>query len=153
MTKRLKDNADPVEYQRELGKTIGEVSRAWRHEMNHQLKPLGLNLSMRQVLMQLHRNPEGLIQRDLARRLGIEGPTLVRLLDLLERKDWIQRLAAPDDKRRKYSVLTPKAAEQIKTIEKLSGKLSHKMMKGLSAGEIESSLHVMRRIRDNLVES
>jgi len=150
MTKQADQYSNPDGHERQLSQAIGEVTRLWRHEMNQQLKPFGLNLSMRQVLMQLHRNPGGLIQRDLAHRLGIEGPTLVRLLDSLEQKKWIRRIAAPDDKRRKYAVLTPKAAEQIQIIENLSRKLRNKMMKGLSAGEIDLGLAVLQQIRKNL---
>ncbi|MFD2273234.1 hypothetical protein ACFS07_24990 [Undibacterium arcticum] len=51
------------EIQRELSRMIGEVSRGWRQQMNLRLKPFGLNLSMRQVLLQLHRNPGGLQQK------------------------------------------------------------------------------------------
>lgn len=139
------------ERQRELGQTIGEISRAWRYEMNTRLKPYGLNQSMQQVLVQLHRHPDGLMQRDLARKLGIEGPTLVRLLDLLEQKELISRIPSPDDKRRKYSVLTTKAAEQIRIIEKISGELRTVMLEGLSSAEIDSGLQLVRRMRNNLL--
>ena len=139
------------ERQRELGQTIGEISRTWRYEMNTRLKPYGLNQSMQQVLVQLHRHPDGLMQRDLARKLGIEGPTLVRLLDLLEQKELIARIPSPDDKRRKYSVLTTKAAEQIRIIEKISGELRSVMLEGLSSAEIDSGLQLVRRMRNNLL--
>ncbi|HEV2609304.1 MAG TPA: MarR family transcriptional regulator [Noviherbaspirillum sp.] len=139
------------ERQRELGQTIGEISRAWRYEINMRLKPYGLNQSMQQVLVQLHRHPDGLMQRDLARKLGIEGPTLVRLLDLLEQKELIARIPSPDDKRRKYSVLTTKAAEQIRIIEKISGELRTVMLEGLSSAEIDSGLQLVRRMRNNLL--
>ncbi len=142
---------DLTDYQTELGQTIGDISRAWRYQMNQRLKPFGLNLSTRQVLLQLHRHPEGLMQRDLARKLGIESPTLVRLLDILEEKEWIQRTASSADKRRKYAVLTPKANEQLKIIEKLSKELRAEMMQGLSINEIESSTQVMRRMKSNLL--
>jgi MarR family transcriptional regulator, transcriptional regulator for hemolysin len=150
MIKNLASHLDANGHKLELSQMIGEVSRAWRHEMNQRLKPFGLNVSMRQVLMQLHKNPEGLMQRDLARKLGIEGPTLVRLLDQLEKKQWIRRVTASDDKRCKYSMLTPKATEQIQIIEKLSHELRIKMMKGLSREKIEAGLHAMTQIRDNL---
>ncbi|WP_334187335.1 MarR family transcriptional regulator [Noviherbaspirillum sp.] len=139
------------ERQRELGQTIGEISRTWRYEMNTRLKPYGLNQSMQQVLVQLHRHPDGLMQRDLARKLGIEGPTLVRLLDVLEQKELIARIPSPDDKRRKYSVLTTKAAEQIRIIEKISGELRSVMLEGLSSAEIDSGLQLVRRMRNNLL--
>src|SRR3954470_15612236 len=99
MAKNLENHRDSTGLKRELSQMIGEVSRAWRYEMNLRLKPFGLNLSMRQVLLQLHRHPAGLMQRELARKLGIENPTLVRLLDQLEQKEWIRRVAMPEDKR------------------------------------------------------
>lgn len=48
--------------------------------------------------MELSRNGP-LTQRDLASFLGVEGPTLVRLLDGLEAKDLIARRVCPDDRR------------------------------------------------------
>lgn len=142
----------PVQVPRELSRLIGVVSHTWRQQMNQRLKPFGLNLSMRQVLMQLHRHPDGLMQRELAARLGIEGPTLVRLLDLLEQKEWIKRMAAPHDKRCKYAVLTTKAADQICIIERQSEELRHQMLTGLSAEKIDAGVALMRRIQDNLLE-
>ncbi|WP_353152597.1 MarR family transcriptional regulator [Herminiimonas fonticola] len=142
---------DLADYQLELGQTIGDISRAWRYQMNQRLKPFGLNLSTRQVLVQLHRHPQGLMQRDLARKLGIESPTLVRLLDILEEKEWIQRTTLASDKRRKYAVLTPKANEQLKIIEKLSKELRAEMMQGLSLSEISDATQVMRKMKNRLL--
>ncbi len=151
MVYKPEKSADFIGLQRKLGQTIGDVSRAWRHEMNQRLKPFGLNASMRQVLVQLHRYPNGLMQRDLARKLGIEGPTLVRLLDQLEQKEWIQRIPSPEDKRRKYCILTSKATEQMEIIEKLSQELRSVMMAGLSSDEIETGFSVMAHIRAKLL--
>ncbi len=140
-----------IDYQLELGQTIGDISRAWRYQMNRRLKPFGLNLSTRQVLIQLYRHPQGLMQRDLARKLGIESPTLVRLLDILEEKEWIQRTILASDKRCKYAILTPKANEQLKIIEKLSKELRAEMMQGLSRSEISSATAVMRKMKNRLL--
>lgn len=141
-----------VQHQRELGQAIGDISRAWRFHMNRRLKPFGLNLSMRQVLVQLHRHADGLMQNELARKLGIEGPTLVRLLNQLEQKEWIARIDSTTDKRRKYVVLTPKANEQIQIIEKLSIELRALMMEGLEIAEMEAGLAVMLKIRDRIMQ-
>jgi MarR family transcriptional regulator for hemolysin len=150
MSKSRTKPSDPTELRRELGQTIGDVSRAWRYEMNLRLKPFGLNLSMRQVLVQLHRHPQGLVQKELARKLGIEEPTLARLLDQLEKKEWVNRIQCGDDRRCKYSKLTPKAAKQIQIIEKLSIQLRKEMMQGLEQGEMEAGLQALQRMRANL---
>jgi MarR family transcriptional regulator for hemolysin len=150
MRKDLENLPDSEMLPKLLGRVIGEVSRAWRYEMNRALRPLGLNLSMRLVLLQLQRNPEGLMQADLARSLGIEGPTLVRLLDKLEQKGWIARIASEDDRRRKYTVLTPDAAGQVRIIEQLSDTLREKMLAGLSIEQLAQCTQAMTRMRNNL---
>lgn len=150
MNPLTKTDQHTTEIQRQMGQAIGDISRAWRYEMNLLLKPFGLNLSQRQVLIQLHRNPAGLMQTELARKLGIESPTLVRLLDLLEQKQWIERITAPGDRRRKYSILTPKANEQIQIIEKISLAMRARMMSGIPTDQVESAYAVMDRIRENL---
>lgn len=150
MRKDLENLPDSEMLPKLLGRVIGEVSRAWRYEMNRTLRPLGLNLSMRLVLLQLQRNPEGLMQTDLARSLGIEGPTLVRLLDKLEQKGWIARIASEDDRRRKYTVLTPAAAGQVRIIEQLSDTLREKMLAGLSIEQLAQCTQAMTQMRNNL---
>lgn len=134
----------------ELARLIGEVARAWRIAMNHELKAVGLNLSMRQVLVELHKHPAGLKQRELAVKLGIESPTLVRLLDQLERKAWIKRVSTMDDRRVKLAVLTPTAADQMQIIDRLTQEMRTKMLNGLSTQEIAAGKNIMRRILDNL---
>ena len=150
MRKDLENLPDKEMFPKLLARLIGEVSRAWRYEMNRALRPLGLNLSMRLVLVQLQRNPGGLQQADLARNLGIEGPTLVRLLDKLEQKGWIARITSPDDRRRKFTVLTPEAAEQVRAIEQLSERLRSRMMGGLTTEQLDQCAQVMTHIRGNL---
>jgi len=144
------DSPDTAGAPRELSRAIGTVSHDWRQQMNRRLKPFGLNLSMRQVLLQLHRQPQGLMQRELAERLGIEGATLARLLDTLEQRRWIRRVQAADDKRRKYAVLTAGASAQIAIIESQSEELRSRMLAGLTPAEIEAGLTLMRRLLHNL---
>ena len=148
--KDLENLPDAERYPKLLARVIGEVARAWRYEMNQALRPLGLNLSMRQVLVQLQRNPGGLMQAELARNLGIEGPTLVRLLDKLEEKGWIARITSLDDRRRKDTVLTARAAEQVRALEQLSDALRTRMMSGLTTEQLDQCARTMLQIRNNL---
>ena len=46
-------------------------------------------------------------QTDLAAALDIEGPSLVRLLDALERQGLVERCGEPDDRRVKTLRMTP----------------------------------------------
>jgi MarR family transcriptional regulator for hemolysin len=150
MKTQARDN--PNDLERQLSRMIGEVSRAWRFQINQRLKPFGLNLSMRRVLIELQTSEQGIMQRDLALRLGIEGPTLVRLLDNMEKTKWIRRIASADDKRCKFAVLTPKATRQMAAIEKQSDELRAEMMQDLSQEELKIAMQAMAKMAKNLKE-
>ena len=66
-----------------FGRTIADTARAWRREMDNQLKPMGMSQARWMVLFTLSQRGEGIAQRDLAAYLSIEGPTLVRILNRL----------------------------------------------------------------------
>jgi MarR family transcriptional regulator for hemolysin len=133
-----------------VAQLIGEVAREWRFLMNEALKPLGLTLATRQVLVQLHRNPPALVQSDLARRLGIESPTLVPLLNRLEKKGWIQRETDESDSRKKKVSLTSRGQAQIPSLEAVSVQLRQRMMRDMPLEEVEMAAHLLQKIRDNI---
>ena len=58
-----------------LGILVGETARLWRYALDQRLQPLGLSQAKWLVLLHLSRE-NGLMQKQLARRVGIEPPTL-----------------------------------------------------------------------------
>ncbi len=71
------------------------------------------------VLAIIVANP-GLSQADLADFLGIERARLVRLLDLLEQRGLIRRLASQQDRRSHALVLTRDGQKSLKRIKSLA---------------------------------
>ncbi|MCO6389412.1 MarR family winged helix-turn-helix transcriptional regulator [Aliihoeflea sp. 40Bstr573] len=61
---------------------LGRVSRRWRTRLDERLRNTGLNQARWTVLLQLS-NFGPASQRELAERVGVEGPTLARVLDRL----------------------------------------------------------------------
>ncbi|WP_158590462.1 MarR family winged helix-turn-helix transcriptional regulator [Noviherbaspirillum cavernae] len=109
--------APSANVQEEFGMTIGNVSRLWRDRVNQRLKPLGLNQSKGRALLYLSRVPDGVTQVDLARVLGIEAPTVTRLVKQLEDAGWLTRRTSPEDARRKMLHVTAKAKKIIVRID------------------------------------
>ena len=70
---------------------LGRVSRRWRTRLDERLKITGLTQARWSTLLHLARGERCMTQRELAERVGIEGPTMIRLLDA--RTDPEQRLA------------------------------------------------------------
>jgi MarR family transcriptional regulator, transcriptional regulator for hemolysin len=102
-----------VATQEQFGAAIGVFARSWRATLNQRLKPLGLSQSKWRALRFLSRAPDGMTQVELARMLGIEAPTVTRLIAQLELGGWVRRRAVPGDARCKTVHLTAKAKKVI----------------------------------------
>ena len=133
-----------------VGITISRTARTWRTKLDERLSPLGLTQSRWLVLMHLSRMGGESLQKELAFIVGVEGPTLVRVLDGLERLGLVQRLGVEGDKRARLIRLTPKAASVISDIMRIGIKLRGEALAGISDEDLESFFRVLEAILANL---
>lgn len=129
-----------------FGLMLGELSRLWRTKLNQRLKPLGLSQAKWMVIMHLARSRSGLVQRELAERLGIEGPSLVRLLDRMAAGGWVERRESAEDRRCKTVHLTDKARAMARRIETITRKLREELLADLSQDDLVHCARVFRAI-------
>jgi len=117
-----------------------------RLELDAVFKPLGITDATWRVLFFLHRRDVGIMQKDLAKELGIEGPTLVRLLDRLEEQKLIVRKLAPHDRRGKTVHLTDSAEPVITQLEDISKASINAMLEKISDQDLETCIGVLNRL-------
>ena len=134
-----------------VGITIGRTARTWRTKLDERLSPLGLTQARWLVLMHLSRMGGESLQKELAFIVGVEGPTLVRVLDGLERLGLVQRLGVEGDKRARLIRLTPQADSVISDIMRIGIKLRGEALAGISDQDLESFFRVLETILANLV--
>lgn len=126
------------------------LSRAWRAELDRRLAGLGLSQARWLVLMHLNRFPEMPTQRELAKSVGVEGPTLARLLDSLEAQGLVRRVGVPEDRRAKKIALEDKARPLIEKIEAISRQVREDSFAGIDEEDIRRCQQVHARILANL---
>lgn len=119
-----------------LGPLVSDLSRVWRARLDQRLKPLGLSQVQWRVLLLLARVRATMVQRELAARIGIEGPTLVHLLDRMARRGWVVRRASSDDKRCKTVHLTPKARRMVRQIRQVTQGFRQELFAALPPEEL-----------------
>ncbi|MBB3104478.1 MarR family transcriptional regulator for hemolysin [Azomonas macrocytogenes] len=129
------------------------LARSWRAELDRRLAHLGLSQARWVVLLHISRIPEAPTQRELAQSVGVEGPTLARLLDSLENQGFVKRLMVPEDRRAKKIVLTDKAEPLIRQIEAISSQMHQDLISGIDEEELQSCLKVHQTILKNLNRS
>lgn len=133
----------------EFALEIGRVSRWWRTRLNERVRHLDLNQARWIVLLQLSRyGPAS--QRELAERVGVEGPSLVRVLDRLEAQGLVERRPSDDDRRIKHVGLTEAAVPVLQQLTTLADELRHELLADIPAENIKTALHVLKAIGDRL---
>jgi len=130
-----------------LGREINLAARAMRALLDARLMHAQTNFATWSVLFAL--DLEGpMIQRDLAGRLEVEGPTLVRRLDQLEAEGLVARSDSPGDRRATRVALTDAGRSLFKKIRTSVAETETEVVGGLAAGEVETTLRVLRHLID-----
>jgi len=129
---------------------LASANRKLRALVDERARDMGLTLSRARLLMQLAK-ADGPIQSDLAGLLDIEQPTLVRLLDGLERTGMIERRAVEGDRRARRVFLTPTARAQAEDILAFLTELRADVLDGIDKEELEIALRVLSRMSRNIV--
>ena len=123
------------------------LGRRWRAKVDERLKPTGMTMARFTVLYWVNEIGEGASQRELADVMGIEGPTLVRLLHALEGQGMIERIVSTSDRRAKGIRLTDKARPMLDELNRTTAALSRECLSKLEARRLPSAIRLAKEAR------
>lgn len=126
------------------------MSRRWRWKLDQRLRATGLTQARWTTLLQIARGGDGMQQHRLADHIGIEGPTLVRLLHSLEDSGLVERRADPRDGRAKTIHLTDAASPVLAEIEKIADGLRQEMTIDIPPEELARCIAIFDLIQTRL---
>ncbi|MFZ5719121.1 MAG: MarR family transcriptional regulator [Pseudomonadota bacterium] len=142
--------AQVVDPPAELPRQLAFVHRRWRARLDERLRQTGLTQSRWQLLLVLSKAGGGLLQRELAERVGIEASTLVRQLDGLQRDGLIIREPVAGDRRAKLVRLEPGAEPVLEKITGVADALRDQILNGVPNDDLATTLSVLRHISERL---
>ncbi|HEY3309780.1 MAG TPA: MarR family transcriptional regulator [Desulfuromonadaceae bacterium] len=117
---------------------LGLLTRRWRQVLDNEFNAAGLTDATWRPLLHLHLLGDGVRQKDLAASVGIEGPSLVRLIDTLVTKGLIQRSEDGTDRRAKLLCLTPEGQLIVTQIKEIVAPLENELLRPFSDSDISS---------------
>jgi MarR family transcriptional regulator, transcriptional regulator for hemolysin len=129
---------------------LRRVTQKWRTRWEAELRGSGQTLGRSRALMILSEAGGSALQRDLADALAVENPTLVRLLDGLERQGLVRREKVPGNARANRIGLADTAAPVVAAVEATSADLRGRVLEGIPREELATALGVLRRIAAKL---
>jgi DNA-binding MarR family transcriptional regulator len=129
-----------------LGYLVNRAARAFANRLASELRPFGVGIGQWAVLMHLWSN-DGMTQAQLARRIAIEQPTMVRTIDRMERDGLVTRSPDPRDRRAVRISLTERGSALRDELVPLAAGVNRAATAALTAEEVIT----LRRLLAKLV--
>jgi MarR family transcriptional regulator for hemolysin len=114
------------------------VARKWRSLLDEKLRPSGQSSARMEALSAILNSPEKSAQVDIARRLRIEGPTLTRMLDALEKDGLVARQPDPRDGRSKQLQVTAEGEAALDDILDVAGIFRARLLEGVDEATVRT---------------
>ncbi|HZZ12872.1 MAG TPA: MarR family transcriptional regulator [Paraburkholderia sp.] len=128
---------------RTVSSTLVVAARKWRRTSHGVLAAFNVSEACATPLLTASRLGAAVRQVTLADHVGIEGPSLVRLLDQLCAAGLMRRDEDPEDRRAKTVVLTDEGRSVTAKMEEELIGLRAQALKGVSRSDLEATLRVL----------
>ena len=111
-------------------------------------KQTGLKLIMPQfvLLFKISEEKEEVTLKDMAEKLGKDKSAILRMIDLLEKKELVRRVVDQNDRRKNQLMVTKKGERLIAEFREVELDLNCELLKGLSDADMETFYKVVDHI-------
>jgi MarR family transcriptional regulator for hemolysin len=135
-----------------FGFALVGLARRWRRALDARMAALSLSDAAWPPLVHLDRAGDGITQNELAVRCGIDGSTLVRLLDILAEQGLVERRVSPADRRARLIYLTPKGRRALTSVYRILRQAEIAMLKDIDDERLHATLGVFVQIEHRLAK-
>jgi MarR family transcriptional regulator for hemolysin len=136
----------------EFARVLLPLARRWRAEADHAVAEFGLSDATGWVLLHVFRLGDGVRQGELATAVDIQGASLVRLVDQLERAGLVERRVDAQDRRANRVLLTENGRAMAGRIEQALGLIRREMFEGIGDAELASAKAVLNLLAERVAE-
>ena len=136
----------------EINHLLRMISNKIRARGDADMKERGLTFSQLQVLVTLHRHGGQMSQKELEKELNIAHPTIVGLVQRLEKNGYVETWTDEEDKRIKHVRQSEKALKMKEEARQRWNDMSMRMFRNLSETEKEELYRMLNVISDGLNE-
>ncbi|HWU60537.1 MAG TPA: MarR family transcriptional regulator [Ensifer sp.] len=133
-----------------FGIRFSMLARRWRRALDEYLVASGLSDATWVPLMHLHELGDGVTQKQLAARVGLDGSSLVRLLDILSRQGLVERRIDLADARARLVFLTDAGRARVADIRRALSEAEAEMLQDISDAELAAMLQHFASIENRL---
>jgi len=136
----------------EVGLLVARLSRRLRQAVDAEMRLIGLTEATWRPLIYLRALGDGVRQKELATAMSIEGPSLVRLLDSLERRGFIERREDESDRRARGIHLTRAGRELAVRAARIGNNLQSRLLSNVPAADLDTCERVLETLEREMEE-
>lgn len=130
-----------------IGQQVGVTARAMRGLLDGAMAAAGSTFADWTVLAALNaRGP--LVQKDLAKSLGMIGPSVVERIDRLERAGLVARSPVPGDRRASLVSMTEAGLERFGVLHEVLRSTESALTNGIDPSDLDTTLRVLGEITE-----
>ena len=139
------------DYQNSIGFIINKIGKSLINLIDQELRrKFGITFGQWKVLIIIANSEQGLTQKDIADKLALEGPTLIPILDKLEKDGFVVRKTDTKDRRINRIYLTQRAEEFLNDTIECVTQIKKVCLNNLSEDEISITKNTLEKMWLNL---
>jgi MarR family transcriptional regulator for hemolysin len=138
-----------TDFQSSIGYWITLTSHFYQQRLREELIECGITFRQFQVMAWLVHDGQ-LSQRALVDRLMVEPPTLVGILNRMQREGWIDRRQDANDRRCKWVALRAEAGPVWHEISGCLARIRAQATRNMSADEQKRLMRLLKKVQKNL---
>ena len=136
----------------EFGFLVARIARRLRQAVDAEMRLIGLTEATWRPLVYVRSLGDGVRQKDLASAMSIEGPSLVRLLDSLERRGFIERREDENDRRARGIHLTRAGRELAIRAARIGNGFQKRLLGNVPPADLETCERVLETLEREMEE-
>jgi len=126
---------------------LHSTARAWRQAVDRRLKRLGLSQASWMSIAVAAKARSPLSQSELADRLGVEGATMVAMVDRLVKAGLVVRQASSTDRRIKRVVLTEAGNRLYDTVKAEAAALRKELLANIDPKKLALATELLETLQ------
>jgi DNA-binding MarR family transcriptional regulator len=128
---------------------LAQAAHAYRVRAGSHLSRIGLHPGQESLLKALAEN-DGISMSELAARLGVQPPTVTKMISRLAAQDYVERRQSSGDGRQANVFLTERGQRAIAMIDKLWKRVEKDALAGIDDKDRKRLRKILRQLERNL---
>jgi MarR family transcriptional regulator, transcriptional regulator for hemolysin len=136
-----------VSVEERFSDALHSTSRSWKQAVDRRLKYLGVSQASWMTIAIAAKAESPLSQSELADRLGVEGATMVAMVDRLVKAGLVAREASSTDRRIKRVVLTTAGVAIYEKVKTEADTLRKQLLSKMDAKKLQAATELLDNLR------